>query len=168
MKNIEETIKLMYTLAKGFGIDVDDVVNQLKSKKEYKPTRWRAEKGGTYFHITHDGLIIEGKDNYSGNDSYYYKSGNYYKTLELAKKVFDKQLLIQEIWDFAGSQEWIDWENLTQRKYCLFFEYDTKVWNWEYVVKVQFQFILPHFKSGEECKECIQHFGDRLNILKDK
>ena len=53
--------------------------------------RWRAEKGGTYYSVDSDKMIIPCTDTRSYSDDYSYNLGNYFETLEQAKKLVNSK-----------------------------------------------------------------------------
>ena len=58
--------------------------------EEIAPLRWRAEENGTYFMISASLFVLETTDTRESIDHDLYKSGNYFKTKEEAKKVLEK------------------------------------------------------------------------------
>lgn len=56
-----------------------------------KPKRWRAEKNGTYYFVVIDEFIdvCENVDTYCGIDNNRFKAGNYFRTMEDAKRARD-------------------------------------------------------------------------------
>lgn len=62
----------------------------MATAEELKPARWRAEENGTYFMISASLFVLETTDSRDSIDHDLYKSGNYFKTKEEAKKVLEK------------------------------------------------------------------------------
>jgi hypothetical protein len=58
--------------------------------EEIAPLRWRAKEDGTYFMISASLFVLETTDTRDSIDNDLYKSGNYFKTKEEAKKVLEK------------------------------------------------------------------------------
>lgn len=61
----------------------ENIVNQEDYNKTYNNGYWRAEKGRVYFSIDYN--FIKANDEWDSSEDYY--TGNYFKTLEIAKKV---------------------------------------------------------------------------------
>ena len=53
-------------------------------------TRWRAEKGKTYFYISYDVKVGEAIEDFDKYDDAIYESGNYFRTFEEAVAVSKK------------------------------------------------------------------------------
>lgn len=59
--------------------------------KQIEGVRWRAKEGGDYYYVvTPSYLAQQTFDRYSSIDDIFYKSGNYFKTREVAEKVAEQ------------------------------------------------------------------------------
>lgn len=58
----------------------------LCNRRESKPKKWRAEKGGVYYFLSGSFKIVYTTDDYYPADDRLYKCGNYFSTKELAQQ----------------------------------------------------------------------------------
>jgi hypothetical protein len=123
--------------------------------------RWKPDND-LYYNCVNGHGDLDGShfDQGSHYDSFQYKIGNCFKTEEEAKLHRDKQLLTQELKDFAEGGEWIDGGG-NWRIYC-----DTELDKFcTCHAEITRELNQIYFKSSERAIEAIRHFGDRLNIL---
>jgi hypothetical protein len=148
LKTIEEMTKFM------------ERMNQEPTKPEAYQ-RWKPENYDQYWCVDYDEMNgitwLRWTDEY--DDDLRYKLGNCFKTREEAELHRDKQLLTQELKDFAEGGEWDEFginyvldHDANSRRMGVSENY-SKMINQIY------------FKTEERAKEAIEHFGDRLKIL---
>ena len=82
----------------------ENIINEENYDKTYKKTYnnsyWRAEKGRVYFTIDYN-FVKANNELYSSEDYYI---GNYFKTLEIAKKVFNSDVWKNRFWDYRKNK----------------------------------------------------------------
>ena len=69
-------------------------------KKTYNNSYWRAEKGRVYFTIDYN--FVKANDEWYSSENYY--TGNYFKTLEIAKKVLNSDVWKNRFWDYRKNK----------------------------------------------------------------
>lgn len=81
-----------------------------------------------YYFIGFKGYIDSLKETNHAVDEHSYKVGNYFKTSEEAKFELNKRLVYQELKDYAleHNEYKINWEDETQIKWCISYNYDVK------------------------------------------
>ena len=93
--------------------------------------RWRSNGLDRYYFITTTGEIEQCNECYDMVDNYRYKTRNYFKTREEAQKHLDNLNTYYELMDLAeelNNGEEIDWNNINQNKYFIFFSsYSKKI-----------------------------------------
>lgn len=82
----------------------ENIINEENYDKTYKKTYnnsyWRAEKGRVYFTIDYN-FVKANNELYSSEDYYI---GNYFKTLEIAKKVLNSDAWKNRFWDYRKNK----------------------------------------------------------------
>ena len=82
----------------------ENIINEENYDKTYKKTYnnsyWRAEKGRVYFTIDYN-FVKANNELYSSEDYY---TGNYFKTLEIAKKVLNSDIWKNRFWDYRKNK----------------------------------------------------------------
>ena len=82
----------------------ENIINEENYDKTYKKTYnnsyWRAEKGRVYFTIDYN-FVKANNELYSSEDYYI---GNYFKTLEIAKKVLNSDVWKNRFWDYRKNK----------------------------------------------------------------
>ena len=82
----------------------ENIINEENYDKTYNKTYnnsyWRAEKGRVYFTIDYN-FIKANNELYSSEDYY---TGNYFKTLEIAKKVLNSDIWKNRFWDYRKNK----------------------------------------------------------------
>lgn len=82
----------------------ENIINEENYDKTYKKTYnniyWRAEKGRVYFTIDYN--FVKANDEFYGSEDYY--TGNYFKTLEIAKKVLNSDVWKNRFWDYRKNK----------------------------------------------------------------
>lgn len=82
----------------------ENVINEENYDKTYNKTYnnsyWRAEKGRVYFTIDYN-FVKANNELYSSEDYYI---GNYFKTLEIAKKVLNSDVWKNRFWDYRKNK----------------------------------------------------------------
>lgn len=82
----------------------ENIINEENYDKTYNKTYnnsyWRAEKGRVYFTIDYN-FVKANNELYSSEDYY---TGNYFKTLEIAKKVLNSDIWKNRFWDYRKNK----------------------------------------------------------------
>jgi hypothetical protein len=149
--NLEKRVKELEAIAQP---------EPLKPEAYQRP---KPERGEEYYYIGNDGFIYSLVWNNDDVDEYQYRSGNINKTKEEAELRRDKQLLTQELKDFAEGGEWID----RAKQYEIKVNAQTAGMAIIHIVEFAKHKSINgiYFKSEQEANEAIRKFGDRLNIL---
>lgn len=114
-------------------INMENLSNEERStllsliEKANKPKNkvWKPEKDETYYYSYSDGNIEEATWD-KNIDKNRYAIGNCFKTKEEAEFALERQKVITELKRFAleHNEEEIDWSNINQNKYHLYFHHD--------------------------------------------
>lgn len=84
--------------------EYENIINEENYDKTYKKTYnnsyWRAEKGRVYFTIDYN--FVKANDELYSSENYY--TGNYFKTLEIAKKVLNSDVWKNRFWDYRKNK----------------------------------------------------------------
>jgi hypothetical protein len=88
------------------------------------------------------------------------------QTEEEAKREDDRRLLIKELKDFAGDQSWIDWEDSNQTKFHITYSYFSKQYVIDSFRRNKVLGIICYFQTYEHAQKAIEHFGERLDLLR--
>lgn len=96
-----------------------------------------------------------------------YEQTGVFKTKEEAKLAYDKQCAIVRCWKWAQENAPFepDWENGTQPKWFAFYSYIHDEIKFEDYRGAKFEFTLPYFESGEDCKKFIEANKADLELL---
>ena len=82
----------------------ENIINEENYDKTYNKTYnnsyWRAEKGKVYFTI--DCNFVKANNELYSSENYY--TGNYFKTLEIAKKVLNSDIWKNRFWDYRKNK----------------------------------------------------------------
>ena len=82
----------------------ENIINEENYDKTYNKTYnnsyWRAEKGKAYFTI--DCNFVKANNELYSSENYY--TGNYFKTLEIAKKVLNSDIWKNRFWDYRKNK----------------------------------------------------------------
>ena len=82
----------------------ENIINEENYDKTYNKTYnnsyWRAEKGRVYFTIDYN--FVKANDEWYSSENYY--TGNYFKTLEIAKKVLNSDIWKNRFWDYRKNK----------------------------------------------------------------
>lgn len=83
--------------------------------------RWRSKRNNKYYSISNCGDLISDIEYGSTYDERCYQFGNYFKTEEEVEFARTKQLIYQQLKDYAleHNTEEIDWNNLNQFKWFI-------------------------------------------------
>ena len=114
-----------------------------------------------FYSIAEDGNIVGSIENDTAYDEKCYRLGNYFKTKEEAEFVRKKQLVLQELKDYAfeHNEEPVDWDNCYQLKHCLKYDWDKKkvYCGWDTNVQDMNQ---VYFASEKIAKNAIKDIGE--------
>ena len=83
----------------------ENIINEEDYNKIYNNSYWRAEKGRVYFTIDCNFVKANDEcriDKYKSSEDYY--TGNYFKTLEIAKQVLNSDIWKNRFWDFRKNK----------------------------------------------------------------
>lgn len=101
-----------------------------KSKTILEPIgkRWRGKYGDVYYTITSEGHLVDDTETEGFSDKQSYRFGNYFKTKEEADFARTKQLIYQQLKDYAleHNTEAINWTNPYQHKWFIECDHDDK------------------------------------------
>lgn len=104
-----------------------------KSETILEPTEkhWKGKQGDVYYAITSEGRIVEHIEAESVYDKQCYQFGNYFQTKEEADFTKKRQLIYQQLKDYAvkHNEEKINWENLNQEK--AYIRFNAYIWDVE-------------------------------------
>ena len=147
--------------------ELEELKKELE-KLQDKPYEISYPKDGTEIYYIDD-YIGEVKERVFYKNGIYdkrsYKIGLYFDTKEEAEQFIKEQTLIKKIKCWAKEQQgdWEpDWSNTNQRKFCVDVDRFNKkticdwCWGRDELSK------LPHFKSQEITRACIDEFGDEI------
>lgn len=147
---------------------------ELKAKveelvKQYDKTgkRWKPERNQVFYYIA-SGEVSSTTNDGCDWDVSAYKTGNCYRTRELAQKALDRQLLLQELKDFAMEvNRGQDHDEYGDSSYIEYNAVNDKLTVYEY--KGERGFVCGiRFATKDLASKAISHFGDRLKILFEK
>lgn len=123
--------------------------------------RWRAKWGDVYYAITSEGYLIDDTETGGLKDKQSYRLGNYFKTKEEAEFAGKRQLIYQQLKDYAleHTTEEFDWNNPNQFKW--FIRYDNKykkiIYSWtRYSIDIN----QIYFTSEEIAKAAVEEVGE--------
>ena len=127
--------------------------------KRYRPS----QINDCYYWIDGSGDVIYSFWSNSEADSKKFNRGNCYETEAEARLESEKQLLLQELSDFADNFQ-PDWNDKTTKKYYMQKDAkDREVWA-DFTKTIQ-RLNNVYFEDEWKAKDALSHFGDRLNIL---
>ena len=108
---------------------IKELSKELNKLKENRNKRWRANKDEFYYRINgYQALDVLQETNVLF-DKYQYEMGNYFATEEQAKEYLKKIKIYMQLKDLAlrlNDGEKIDWNNTSQKKYCIYYNSDFK------------------------------------------
>jgi len=122
----EAIIALLNSLSMDDYAEVCAGMKDIEVPEQVVCRRWRAEKGGEYYHLLSTLEVRTAYDMGVGSTTDRYLSGNYYETSAQAQHARDKRLAEQRIEDalLEHGKGWeADWSSYTQYKYAIVFSY---------------------------------------------
>ena len=156
--------------------NVDISADQIKEIIKNNPELLKENKGGKYFfpdlgqwfwYICPDGSISSMLNNVTSDVASKFIAQGVYRTQKEAELARDKQKAIVACWKWAQENAPFepDWGDEEQKK---FYIYSTRyalkyLCTWE--AQTQTQFILPYFKSEEDCEAFIEANKEHLELL---
>ena len=78
----------------------ENIINEESYSKTYNNSYWRAEKDRVYFTINYN--FVKANDECYSSEDYY--TGNYFKTLEIAKQVLNSDIWKNRFWDYRKNK----------------------------------------------------------------
>ena len=78
----------------------ENIINEENYDKTYNNSYWRAEKNRVYFTI--DCNFVKANNELYSSENYY--TGNYFKTLEIAKQVLNSDIWKNRFWDYRKNK----------------------------------------------------------------
>lgn len=139
--------------------------NKTKENKINKK-RWRSGQNCAYYFITNCGDLRSDTEYGSAFDEKNYRFGNYFKTEEEAEFARKKQLICQQLKDYAleHNTEEIDWNNLNQFRWFINYNSNSKriIYCWtRYLIDIN----QIYFTSEEIARAAVEEIG-KDNIKK--
>lgn len=133
-----------------------------KDEKENKSTnkRWRGRCGQNYYYGAHDNRVQCKTDYYIPVDNFRYDTHNYFQTEEEAQKYANVLETERQLRKFADEHnDVIDWSNINQHKWCLYFNYSCyKVGTSSHYWTKESRAI--YFSSKEIAQQAINEIGE--------
>lgn len=130
---------------------------------ENKPDNdiWKPDIGERFYFIYNEFIY---NTRLSGRELCKLRIGNFFRTEDEAQKHLDRLVLLQELKEFAGPQDWIDWNDINQDKWSIRFNHDENMFCCckSLVIEIIGQVYFDSMKSAEKA---IDHFGERLKLL---
>lgn len=136
MNNLEEKIK-----------EIEKQLEELKKqlteenkKDKYKRKRFDYDK--YYWFVDVFGEVCDTPECYASEDNFLFETGNYFETEEQAENYKEKLLIEQELKDVAmelNLGEEIDWDNDSQDKFCVSYNFNTDSISYNFYSSVKIQ-----------------------------
>ena len=129
--------------------------------EEYK--RWRAEKHGSYYFISDNGVVYDSLELYFSTDDYRYSIGNYFKTEAEAGKAVNWLKAFTTLRDDTKGFK-PNWNDPEQEKWFVFYDHVSKhLWSW---LDLTYQDKNLYFASEDEANDSIKkHERQWLTLL---
>lgn len=110
-------------------VNLDNLTNEeretllklVKKGNKSNRKRWRSKRNNKYYSISNCGDLISDIEYGCGYDESSYRLGNYFKTEKEAGFARDKQLIYQQLKDYAleHNTKEFDWSNVDQEKWLI-------------------------------------------------
>ena len=145
-----------------FSIPTDKINIEWEIIKE--KTGWeRAEDYDTYYCVDNNGKVCEKNDDDCTSDRWRYKIANYstVKSKMEFKALRDNLLSRMQRWADIHNEEKIDWNDLAQRKYVIYYDYDDNELCITYVYYIR-DLGQVYFTSKEIANQCLEEFKEEL------
>lgn len=155
-------------------IDLKQRIAKLEKDLTKAPSQespfWEPKPGGEYWFFD---VATQNPEKYKNNLSFDTEAiarGDAFKTEEACEKDHLKRVLLQDIkrWRAEHDPESfsLDWKNFNQCKFEL--AYDHQYSKWSFIYRIDHQPLYDvFFSSKESLKACIEHFGSRLDLLRE-
>lgn len=123
--------------------------------------RWRSKENDKYYTLTSSGEPMLELDDRRNSDEQCYKLGNYFNTRKEAEFARNKQLIYQQLKDYAleHTTEEFDWKNPYQFKW--FIKYDN---NYKRIVYCWTRYLIEinqiYFTSEEIARAAVEKVGE--------
>lgn len=143
-------------------------IEEVEKKEEQDGPLWRAKEGEKYW-ISCDGhcttILTETMDDV---DSFYFKLGNYFKTIEEAEEYREylNALGTVRIAILEANDGWVpDWSNVDQGKCYIYRNCGTGIFCSDWVYTYQWLTALPCAKTKKITEEIIKKYNQELEII---
>jgi hypothetical protein len=151
--------------------EAQERLRALKEKKaEEESGFWEPKEGEKYYYCDNGGEVNKLQNNDDYVDRFLISAGEAFRTEEGVAKYKAIKILRQDIrkWKSIHDPESfrLNWKDKDQTKF--YFEYNIPKAKW----RVDYYFNHYHipnveyFSSEKAAKDCVEHFGDRLDLLK--
>lgn len=132
-----------------------------KSVKEPESKVWKPKENETYYYVRTNGTVTTADWTNDRFDNVTYVLGNCYRTEKEAKFALEKQKVYAELKRFAQehNETEIDWNNDTQRKYYLYYNFDHDCLIMDFNYKVKYPNAI-YFTSKEIAEQAIKAIGE--------
>ena len=146
-----------------FSIPTDKLNIEWEIIEDTKTILGRVKENEVYFYVGDDGKVYEDNDIYTVTDNTRYKIANYstVKSKMEFKALRDNLLSRMQRWADIHNEKKIDWNNLEQRKYLIYYDYDDNKFYFTYVYYIGYLGQV-YFTSKEIANQCLEEFKEEL------
>lgn len=151
-----------------FKVELENLTNEerktllkLVEKWNKSNKRWRGKRDDTYYSVSTSGNIITDIDCSCAYDEKCYRLGNYFKTKEEAEFVRKKQLIYQQLKDYAleHNTKDFDWDNEYLNKFCIAYDYQDNDLFIDFMQTTKYPNTV-YFTSKEIAENAIKEIGE--------
>lgn len=150
-------------------VNLDNLTNEeretllklVKKGNKSNKKRWRSKENDKYYTLTTSGEPMLELDDRRNSDEQCYKLGNYFNTRKEAEFARNKQLIYQQLKDYAleHTTEEFDWTNPNQFKW--FIRYDNKykriIYTW---TRYSIDLNQIYFTSEKIARDAVEKIGE--------
>ena len=150
-------------------VNLDNLTNEeretllklVKKGNKSNKKRWRSKENDKYYTLTASGEPMLELDDRRNSDGQCYKLGNYFNTRKEAEFARNKQLIYQQLKDYAleHTTEEFDWTNPNQFKW--FIRYDNKykriIYTW---TRYSIDLNQIYFTSEKIARDAVEEVGE--------
>lgn len=144
--------------------ELDKFTKDILAKFDAREIVW-PKVGDQVFVLFTDGQVCSEPWTYPNSCEGMMKQGNIFSTRALAERERDRRALLVEIEPFRKGFV-PDWDNVREFKYWMFFDNAEKAWSTNYSILGDFIPLCGLFRTDGDAQAVINHFGDRLNLLR--